>query len=246
MDYRQTAFSNKFKSASEHLDTNPEQIVSIKVRGKVYNYEDYNLLLEKLTHLIRVQPKAIQGDFQGNAYIVSDHRQRVIIVEHETGLEILYVAASIASLVGLVPTILQLWNTIRTRKSNKSARYQVDSIEIRYLDSKGRLLEDKQLDIISYYNFNSILPILLFQRRLEELDNSLQQYINDVEHLKQRVQAMEKSFSELLNDTNQSLGKIRSQMQEIRKEQDRLNELIKEILEKLHKKKWFFLKFRDL
>lgn len=240
MDYRQTAFNNKFKSASEHLDTNPEQIVSIKVRGMVYSYEDYHQLLEMLTHLTRVQPKAIQGDFQGNAYIVSDHRQQVTVVEHETGLEILYIAASIASLVGLVPTILQLWNTIRGRKRNKSPRDQIDSIEIRSLDPKGKLLEDRQSNMISYTDFHSILPRLPFQRSLEELDCSLQRYINDVEHLKQRVQAMERSFAELLNDTNKSLDKTRSQMQEIQQEQSRLHERINEILRKLRKKKWFF------
>ena len=38
----------------------------------------------------------------GDAYVISQDQQKLVIVEHETGLEILYIAGSIASLIGLV------------------------------------------------------------------------------------------------------------------------------------------------
>lgn len=57
-----------------------------------------------------------QCDFWGPAWILTDgHQNKVVLVEHETGLEILAVAGSVASLIALVPAISSGWNKLRDR-----------------------------------------------------------------------------------------------------------------------------------
>ncbi len=88
MDYRKENFVKKFESANKHLKAEKNQITSLKYRD-IVNHEEYDILLHELEKRgFKIKP--VEGDFQGKAYLVSDREQQIIIVEHETGLEILY------------------------------------------------------------------------------------------------------------------------------------------------------------
>src|ERR1700733_2807671 len=113
MGTREQNFHDKFESASQHLGCTPKELISLKFRGNVGGYHQYQELLHGLQHEAGIHYAPAEGSFQGKGYLVRKSRTKVIIVEHETGLEILYVASSIASLLGLIPTILNFWSWIR-------------------------------------------------------------------------------------------------------------------------------------
>jgi hypothetical protein len=56
----------------------------------------------------------IVGDYQGRAWkLTESDGNSIIIVEYETGLEILYVTAAIASIIGLVHLVANTWGRVR-------------------------------------------------------------------------------------------------------------------------------------
>ena len=66
---------------------------------------------------------------------------KLLAVEHETGLEVLYVAGSVASLFGLIPLVLQGWAAIRGRFPRRHAQFD-EPVEVRRIDNAGRLQEE--------------------------------------------------------------------------------------------------------
>src|ERR1035437_6750377 len=128
MDYREKNFREKFKSASEYLKCKPDEIISIKLRGIVNDHDYYRMLLDFLKRNNKIAIQELHGNFQGNAFIIPFDKSKIIYIEHETGLEILYIAGSIASLVSLVPAILQIWKMIIS-KNNRHGREPYDRIE---------------------------------------------------------------------------------------------------------------------
>ena len=110
MTYREDAFKTKFADAARCLDVAPDQVISLKLRETVGSYSEYRHLLKTLEHEFGISWQEVDGNFQGTGYIVGDNKYKIIVVEHETGLEILYIAASIASLVGVIPLVLQCWS----------------------------------------------------------------------------------------------------------------------------------------
>lgn len=71
---------------------------------------------------------------------MTEGQTRLVLVEHESGLEILYIAGSIASLISLVPLVLQVWGSIRHGLARTGAGAQ--QMEIRRLDGGGQLIEE--------------------------------------------------------------------------------------------------------
>ncbi|MBN2021224.1 MAG: hypothetical protein JW809_00380 [Pirellulales bacterium] len=63
--------------------------MSLKIRENVGGYHDYHVLLRELEREAGIQSQDVQGNFQGNGYLVEQSKTKVIVVEHETGLEIL-------------------------------------------------------------------------------------------------------------------------------------------------------------
>jgi hypothetical protein len=65
---------------------------------------------------------------------------KAIVVEHETGMELLNAAGSVASLIALIPLIVWCWR----KASEFRHRYLPDEerLEIRRLDERGQLHED--------------------------------------------------------------------------------------------------------
>ena len=116
-NYREEAFKIKFTNAGRHLGVTPDQVISLKLRDMVSSYNDYHEMLQTLEHETGVQSLPIKDDLQGRGHLVGQGDQKIIVVEHETGLEILYVAGSIASLIALIPLVLQAWGSVRGAQS---------------------------------------------------------------------------------------------------------------------------------
>lgn len=141
MDYREESFKRKFSSAAQLLDVGPDQIVSLKFREDVGSNSDYRDLLDTLQHEAGVHYSKVDGDLQGRGYIVGLEKVKLLLVEHETGLEVLYIAGSIASSFGSIPLILQRWAAIRGRFPGRHAQFG-GPVEIRRVDNAGHLQEE--------------------------------------------------------------------------------------------------------
>jgi hypothetical protein len=90
----------------------------------------------------------IAGDLQGQGYLVSQGKTKVIVVEHETGLEIPSIAGDIASVlgIGLVPLVIQAWRAFRARRGQRGG--DNPEIEIRRLDGTGGISEEHVSDLV--------------------------------------------------------------------------------------------------
>jgi len=145
MDNRAEAFRKKFNDSGQHLGAAPTEIASLKVRETVQSHSEYRDFLHALEHQAGLRSSPVSGDFQGSGHLLTDGSTKIIFVEHESGLEILYIAGSIASLVGLVPLVLQGWRAFRVRHQGRH-NFERGGIEIRHLDQKGQLLESHAYD----------------------------------------------------------------------------------------------------
>ncbi|MFB3883153.1 MAG: hypothetical protein ACE149_17935 [Armatimonadota bacterium] len=183
MTARQDAFVRKFESAGRYLGSPPESLISVKVRGPVYHSE-YRELLDALGSA-GIAAGPAQGDFQGAGHSVSYGDQRAIVVEHETGLEVLYVISSSATLVGLV---LQVWTMIRSRQRSPRDRGRPDTQETRYLSPLGELVEET-VPVLPAIGLS--IPVEDLRRRVDGLELLLRKYAADAEQLQSRVTQLE-------------------------------------------------------
>jgi hypothetical protein len=186
MDYREKTFKEKFDCAATHLGVKPEQIISLKMRDTVTSYSDYRDLIESLKREAGFQCTEINNGLQGKGYLLTNNKNKIIIVEHETGMEILYytisIAGSIASLICIVPIVLQTWQNIRGHFSRRNDLDQ--DIEIRRLDNNGHLREEHKHGIYEVIigSFSSVFS------EIEEL-------MEDVKKLTLRVDRIEKQLN---------------------------------------------------
>lgn len=189
VDHRTESFRKKFGDAGRHLGVRPNELVSLKLRENVSSYGEYREFLHQLDHELAVKSSSIGGDFQGQAYLLSDGTSRVIIVEHETGLEILYVAGSIASLIGLLPLILQGWKYFRGRHMPRHG-FDDGDIEIRRVDEKGNLHENHvhQATPFPTMTFSANRALASTAKLLED---DLRGLIEQVQSLTRRVVVLE-------------------------------------------------------
>jgi hypothetical protein len=194
MDYREKTFKAKFASAGKHLGVAPDQIVSLKLRDTVHSYEEYHEMLRVLEHEAGIHWSKIDGDLQGQGYLVDNDGQKVIIVEHETGLEILYIAGSIASLIGLVPVVLQCWGGIRGYLDHRHA-HQFRNVEIRRIGSDGSLKEDHSCGLGGPSTFPLSVVNTALSAAARILDADICQLRHDVESLSDRLAAVEMLLS---------------------------------------------------
>lgn len=130
-------FRDKFAQASKHLGAPAKQIVSLKYRA-VSDYDYYVQLLKRLHAVKALAVSDLGHTLSGHGYLLSYGDQKVIFVEHETGLELLYIAGSVASIIGFV---VQLASTIRNRRRDPFP-IAFDVVEIRYFDESGAFLQE--------------------------------------------------------------------------------------------------------
>jgi hypothetical protein len=192
MDYREANFRKKFADAARHFGVEPEQIVSLKVRDNVGSYSEYHRLLQDIEQEAGLRYTEIHGDLQGRGYLLADGENKVIVVEHETGLEILYVAGSVASLIGLIPLVLQYW---RGHRSQHPVRHHIDTpVEIRRLDRNGHLHEDQASPLPAFLGtpvgFNTAISTLATL-----IESEMKHVVDVVEELTARVDELEKRLA---------------------------------------------------
>jgi len=192
MDYRQTTFKTKFGNAAKCLGVSPQQVVSLKVRESIQSYREYDLLMDILEHEAGIVGSPIKEDLQGEGQLLQDGKNRIIVVRHETGLEILYVVGSIASIVGLISLVLQCWSRLRGQ-SPRPHPPRLHELETRRLDENGRLVEDRARAL-----FDGLLSPLGFMNSaltsaVEGIDCDLRRLRSDVQALTARVDVLEKT-----------------------------------------------------
>ena len=147
--------------------------MSLKFRDNCVDCGQYSHFIDQYirqTLAFAVEPA--QGDFWGRAWVVTDGRQnKVVLVEHETGLEILAVAGSVASLIALVPVISSGWRKLSDRFSRHyMGRGPVDFVEVRRSNETNILIE-QQTPSAEVYVFGAALSeYTLMKQRVEALE----------------------------------------------------------------------------
>lgn len=102
--------------------------------------QDYRELVGELAPLIVME---IKGDYQGKAWKLTDADDNsIIIVEHETGLEILYAIGAVASMVSLVPMVVNIWRTMRDHWPSFRGHVGAGGMERRRFGRNDRLIEE--------------------------------------------------------------------------------------------------------
>lgn len=189
MDYREKAFKEKFNNASLYLGVAPIQIISLKFRETVHSYSEYHNLLDILQREANISHKKLKDNFQGTGYLISDSNSKVILVEHETGLEILYIAGSVASLVGLVHLISQCWIRMRNHFDFHPDRDFRD-LEIRKIDEKGKIKEDR---VRRHGTLGmSFVPSSLIISATQNLENEIKSLKQEIKILSKRIEDIKK------------------------------------------------------
>jgi hypothetical protein len=193
MNHREQAFRNKFADAATHLGAAPEQLASLKIRENVGGYEEYHELLHALEHHAGIRSRSVQGDFQGNGYLVEQSKTKVVIVEHETGLEVLYIAGSIASLLSLIPLILRCWSVVRGDGRHRPPDFR--QVEMRRLGDNGRLVEDRKTGLdVPWAAPLSIMNTVLISAA-ETIDGEIQGLRLAVQKAAKRIDTLEKTIA---------------------------------------------------
>ena len=194
MNYREEMFKTKFGDAARLLGVAPDQVISLKLRESVGSYSEYHHLLQTLEHEVGISWQEVDANLQGKGYLVGNTKIKVIVVEHETGLEILYIAGSIASLIGLIPLVLKFWSSIPGHHRRPHPR-DFRSVEIRRLDSNGHLQEDRSLDLVAPWSDPLSYINTALSSAAEVIDTEIKQLRNDVRVLTDRVAKLEKKVS---------------------------------------------------
>jgi hypothetical protein len=199
MDNRTNQFVRKFKNAQTLLEPGSiHEIISLKYRENCVNNSEYVHFIDHyLRNEVGLEIKPANGDFWGKAWIVSGPRKnKIILVEHETGLEILYVAGSIASLIALIPVINSGWKWFRNSRGRAGLfRPDREEIEVRRINAKNAIIEQPIQNI----------EVFLFNAGLEE--NAV--LYDRVRLLEKEVAALKKNMQPKSKIKRQTQKKIR-------------------------------------
>jgi hypothetical protein len=190
VDHRTETFKTKFSEAGRHLGVKSKDVVSLKLRENVNSYDEYRNFFRALEHEAGFQCTPVDGNLQGKGYLLSDGSSRVILVEHETGLEILYIAGSIASLVGILPLIVHGWRAFR---GHHAARRDFDDrgVEIRRIDENGHLTEDHVHERNLFHNSPSTANTFLAASAAKIIESELRQLKEQINSISRRVDALD-------------------------------------------------------
>lgn len=194
MDYREQSFRTKFADAARELGALAKDVVSLKLRETLTSHSDYHDLLHALEHDMALLLSEARGTFQGRAHLVGDRHDHVVVVEHETGLEILFIAGSIASLVGLIPTILGAWRATRAGMRARD-RFEIERVEVRRFDEQGRLREESLHGRVAggILGAGAVDPGLAVLGHL--IDTRVSELAGDIRSLATRVSGLEKQLA---------------------------------------------------
>jgi hypothetical protein len=183
-NYRIRNFLSKFESACNYLGASSKDIISLKVRDiSSLSYRYYDDFLQELAIFFNGSiNRHIAGNFQGDAHLIENNNQKILIVQHETGLEILFIASSIASLLSLIPTTLQIWNYFRRDKGD---------IELRYFNKQGELIEEKNI------LYSNIKPYNKYFENGRPISGLYNEYTMDIDKIMEYLKDIKNDISEI-------------------------------------------------
>ncbi len=176
MDSRTDAFVRKFSDAQHCLGSNSiHDLVSIKYRENVSSFTYEEFIKGFLQGEMNLEAKQVKGDFRGRTWLIQDSdKHKVLLVEHETGLEILYIAGSIASLLSLIPLITSGWRFMHSRFSDRHfPRDRGTGLEVRVIDNKNHLAEQHVTRIEDHILAECMKEIATLRARVERLEKTL-------------------------------------------------------------------------
>ena len=169
-----------------------KEMEQIPLNGSVLVFNTYKgreLISKYLNDTNTIQK--LKDNFQGTGYLLTDSHSKVIIVEHETGLEILYIAGSISSLIGLVPYVIKGWNIMRGFNNSRHYSRDLRNIEIRKLDDAGHLKEDHVHETIMHED--AFLPNSAFISATQNLESEILKFRKEINSLTNRIKTIEKN-----------------------------------------------------
>jgi hypothetical protein len=137
---REKAFLARFQTVAKELNVGSHHdIESLKFRASTSDLEYKELLVD----LKLLEIKEIKGNYDGKAWRLTDTgNNSIIIVEHETGLEIFFIVTGVASIIGAVPTVINAWNRLRNHWPPFRERFGTGGIERRRFDKNNKLIEE--------------------------------------------------------------------------------------------------------
>ena len=191
VNYREEVFRKRFDEAAKCFSVKPDQVVSMKIRESVNSYDDYRTLIHSLEVETGLRVERLGADFQGHGYLIGDNKTKVIVVEHETGLEILYIVGSVASLISLVPIVLQGWRAIRGKFSGRHGMPD-HGYEIRRMDAMGRLHEEHKHSAGAFMSTHMLVPALVTAAGL--IEEEMKILNQQMQSMTDRLGAIEKSL----------------------------------------------------
>jgi hypothetical protein len=174
VDHRTDSFARRFSTAKSHLGTKDIQgLVSLKYRHHYVNGPEYSQFIDEyLRRTLGFDVVRVDGDFGGQAWLVTDKDQnKAILVEHETGLEILGAIGSVASLIALIPLISSGWANLRHRFFRPHFDpSDGEGIEVRRLDQNKVLIEQRVPSVEVYVLNTTLQDYALMKRKVDQLE----------------------------------------------------------------------------
>ena len=174
MDYRTDSFVRRFRSAQLHLKTQDIQgLVSLKYRDNCVHNSEYSHFIEDcLKQNLGLGVEQLHGDFGGQAWLATDqHQNMAILVQHETGLEILGAIGSIASLIALLPLISLGWTKLRHRYFHPRFDHPDGcGVEIRRFDQNSKLIEQSAPSVEFYVLNITLQDHAILKQKVEQLE----------------------------------------------------------------------------
>lgn len=174
MDYRTDSFARRFKGAQPHMKTQDIQgLVSLKYRDNCVHDSEYSHFIEDyLKQKLGLCVEQLHGDFGGQAWLATDqHQNMAILVQHETGLEILGAIGSVASLIALLPLISLGWTKLRHRIFHPRFDHPDGcGVEIRRFDQNSKLIEQSAPSVEFYVLNITLQDHAILKQKVEQLE----------------------------------------------------------------------------
>lgn len=177
MDYRTEALFKRLDGALAIFNESAIQnIVSLKYRDDCVSYSQYSDFVDHyLRAELHLDVQDLKGRFHEQAWLVSDtDKNRIMIVEHETGLEILYISSAVASIIGIIPVICAGWKFFRGRFSHRSHPHDEDGhLEIRKVDGHNVLVEQHVQNFETYVLASAWEDNVAMKNKIEQLEQKV-------------------------------------------------------------------------
>ena len=152
------SFIRYIENSTSFFGKKPSEINSIKFHTN-YDVPDIaydELISDLLKNHVKTSEitKEITNSSSNRSWLISDVDDSAILVAHESGLEMLYVAGSVSSIIGLIALIINIWERLDKahRRNKHNIRNFFDGVSIRQIDKEGGPNEEHILDLNLHLN----------------------------------------------------------------------------------------------